>query len=300
MMRVIPVRPAGYGQTLIWRRRPLILAPVELAEPAPAPALPPVAHQKLIREQRAAEDADADLFGRWWEQIDLTLANSVVRQIDQQTAQGMIEKYEYLGNIGGFVSHCFGLFFDGCLGGVACYGSEYIENLGQWDKYGFTGKLILLKRGACAHWTPIGSASRLIRRSMALLPDHIEVVTATTDAEAGEVGTVYQASGFVHVRMHPATRWGAVGVHSRTLWQRHRVRRKADIAALGLTPMKETQKGRYFAFRGTKGAKRRNYRAIEHLIQPYPKRAACPQDELVPASASAVQPCEAAPVEALL
>ena len=261
-----------------------------------------IAHQKLIRDARAAEDADADLFGRWWEQIDLSLANSVVREIDYVTARGVIDKYEWLGTMPAVVWHCFGIFFDGCLGGVVTYGPEYIENLGQWDRYGYTGKIICLSRGACTHWSPAGSASRLIRKSMALLPDRFEVITATTDHEAGEVGTIYQACGFIHVRMNPATRWGAIGFRSRTLWQRWRIRKKSDMVARGLIPVKEHQKGRYFAFRGGKGAKRRHHRAIAHLIQPYPKRAACREDELVPASASAVQPCEAAPSpeEALL
>jgi hypothetical protein len=29
------------------------------------------AHQRIIRERRAAEDADVDLFGRWWQGINL-------------------------------------------------------------------------------------------------------------------------------------------------------------------------------------------------------------------------------------
>ena len=41
-----------------------------------------IAWQKQIRDKRAREDADVDLFGRWWEGLDLTLANSEVREID--------------------------------------------------------------------------------------------------------------------------------------------------------------------------------------------------------------------------
>ena len=95
--------------------------------------------------------------------------------------------------------HCFGIFFDGHLGGAVVYGPEYGENLGVWDRYGFTGKIIALKRGACLHWAHPHAASKLIRRSMDLLPERYEVVTATVDAAAGEIGTIYQACGFHYV-----------------------------------------------------------------------------------------------------
>jgi hypothetical protein len=256
-----------------------------------------IAWQKQIRDQRAATDADADLFGRWWEGIDLKLANSVVREVSLVTARGVIEKYEWLGKLSAVTWLSYGIFFDGCLGGVVCYGPEYCENLGRWDRYGFTGKIILLSRGACAHWTPVGTASRLIRKSMTLLPDRFEVVTATTDHEAGEVGTIYQACGFVSCKMNwLPRRWYAEGWPSRTLSQRFGVWTKSGIEALGLTPKLEHQKGRYFAFRGPKAAQRKHRRAIAHLITPYPKRdAARREDEQAPTCASAVQPCGAAP-----
>jgi hypothetical protein len=88
------------------------------------------------------------------------------------------------------------MFFGERLGGVAVYGDEYCENLGNWDRYGFTGKIIALLRGACLPWAHPHSASKLIRRSIDLLPGRIRVVTATCCAAAGEIGTVYQAAGF--------------------------------------------------------------------------------------------------------
>ena len=81
------------------------------------------------------------------------------------------------------------------------YGPEYGENLGVWQRYGFEGKIICLSRGACLPWAPKGSGSRLIRRSMRLLPDGYEIVTATVDPTLGEVGIVYQAAGFLFAPM---------------------------------------------------------------------------------------------------
>ena len=59
--------------------------------------------------------------------------------------------------------YCFGIFFDGELGGAVVYGPEYGANLGMWDRYGYSGKIIGLLRDACTHWAHPHSASKLIR-----------------------------------------------------------------------------------------------------------------------------------------
>jgi hypothetical protein len=154
------------------------------------------AHQRLIRERRAREDADVNLFGRWWESIDTDIRNARVGRISSATAEGVILDYEWLGTMPAVVWDCFGIYFDGHLGGVAVYSPEYSENLGVWDRFGFTGKMILLSRGACVHWAHPHAGSKLIRHSMRLLLPRYEVVTATVDSAAGEIGTIYQACGF--------------------------------------------------------------------------------------------------------
>jgi hypothetical protein len=100
----------------------------------------------------------------------------------------LIEQYEWLGTMPAVTRHCFGIFFDGELGGDALYGDEPGENLGVWDRYGFTGKITALARGACLPWAHPHAASKLIRRLMDLLPERYKVVTATVDALAGGLG----------------------------------------------------------------------------------------------------------------
>ena len=241
-----------------------------------------VAHQKLIRDRRAAEDADIDLFGRWWEGLDLTLSKSEVREIDHATAKTIIEKYEWLGNMGVMNLHHFGIFFDGHLGGVVVYTVEYIENLGKWDSYGFTGKIILLSRGACSHWTPVGTASRLIRRSMKLLPPKYEIVTCTVDAEAGEIGTIYQACGFYYTgQLSKGGPIMSADVNGKNVSQRHLRRIYGTRGQKALENVKDgsisnikahARKKRYFAFRGSRSSVKAHRLAIAHLIKPYPKR----------------------------
>ena len=137
--------------------------------------------------------------------------------------------------------HCFGIFFDGQLGGAVVYGSEYGENLGVWDRYGYSGRIIALQRGACAHWAHPHAASKLIRASMRLLPERYAVVTATVDAMAGEIGTIYQAAGFDYVGvMHPGRR-ALIKVSGRTISERRAgliagTQGRRALAALGFVP----------------------------------------------------------------
>jgi len=264
---------------------------------SPTPALVGKAWQRIIREERAATDADVDLFGRWWELVDTDISKAVVREVDIQTARGIIETYEWMKCLPAVVWHCYGIFFDGHLGGVVTYGPEYSENLGKvaretgkvaadWSKYGFEGKMILLSRGACTHWAHPHAGSKLIRRSIKMLPRKFEVITATTDPAAGEVGTIYQACGFHYVgsmrqanprvafRSRDRHAWRIKGkiVGPRAMRQRIGSTRWEEVKKFypDAEPVMEYSKHRYFAFRGKhQGA---HLEAIKHLVKPYPKR----------------------------
>lgn len=258
------------------------------------------AHQRIIRERRASEDTDADMFGKWWQGINVDIAKADIRQVSYETAKSIIEKYEWLECMPAVVWYNYGIFFDGCCAGVVCYGPEYSENLGKvaretgrkcadWSKYGFEGKMILLSRGACTHWAHPHSASKLIRESMKLLPPQYEIVTSTCDPAAGEIGTIYQACGFDYVgsmrdnreavksRYMDRDGWIVYGkiVGSRSMRQRCGSTKAADIARVfpEAIKIKQHSKHRYFAFRGTAAVKKRNRAAIAHLLNPFPKRA---------------------------
>ena len=57
-----------------------------------------------------------------------------------------------------------------------------------------------LARGACVHWAPPSTNSRLIAKSCAMEAAHgVALVVAFADTDAGEIGTVYQAANFDYV-----------------------------------------------------------------------------------------------------
>jgi len=127
------------------------------------------AWQYLKRVEKAKEEQSHP----YWEHLDLNLKNAEVRQVDRQLASKIITEYEWLGCMPAISQYYYGIFFEDICGGVVVFGAEYSENTGVWDKYGFTGKMILLSRGVCLHWTPKNTNSKLIMGAIKLLPKKI-------------------------------------------------------------------------------------------------------------------------------
>ena len=245
------------------------------------------AHQKMVRDKMKREDA-LNLFGEWWEGIDTDIKRAEIKEINVRTATSLIEKYEWLGGMPAMVKYCYGIYFDGNLGGAVVYSTEYIENLGRWDKYDFTNKIILLSRGACVHWAHPHSASKLITSSMKMLPEKYKIVTATVDEQAGEIGTIYQACNFDYIG---SMRENNPKVNSRKndrfgvkikgkLYGARSIRQK-----IGTTKKEEilkrfpdaefipqANKKRYFYFLGNRKERKYHKAQIEDQIKPYPKR----------------------------
>ena len=241
------------------------------------------AHQKIVRDRMAISDGDG-LFGRYWEGLNLSLRDCVIKELDLASASKMIVKYEWLGCMPAVNFFAFGIFFDGVCGGCVVFGQEYTENLGVWDKYDFTNKIILLSRGVCLHWAPKNANSKLIMAAIKLLPEKYKIVTATTDSLAGEVGTIYQACNFKYVgSMREASGltidregWLIDGklYGSRAIRQKIGSQKHSEILAMFPTAekIKQVSKSRYFYFRGSKREIKYYESKINHLIKPYPKR----------------------------
>jgi len=244
------------------------------------------AHQRIVREERAVTDTD-NLFGNWWDVLNKDLSKTIVKPITHQEAKEIIEKYEWLGCMSAINLFYFGIFFDGACGGCVVYGLEYSENLGVWDKYDYTGKMILLSRGVCVHWTPKNTGSKLIMESIRLLPEKYKIVTCTVDALAGEIGTIYQACNFHYIgnmrennpnvkNALPRDAWKIKGklYGSRAIRAKIGSQRKEEI--LKYFPdaeyCEQKSKERYFYFTGSRKEKAYHLSKIQDFIKDYPKR----------------------------
>lgn len=252
------------------------------------------AHQRSIRETLAIEEAGQNLFGSYWNDIDVSFDKAVVKEIGYVTAKSIILRYEWLGNMG-TTEFAFGLYFDmpkgGYLGGVVCFGrtsgtNAYASVCGAEHK----DKVITLCRGACVHWSHEHSASFLISAACRLMTDKgFYVFLAYADPEAGEIGTVYQACNWLYCGRTGASEMfktpqgeikGArlVSAYTRDRrggelkYLRTRAEQKKTMEDSGFVFFKSAPKHRYVGLYGPKFQKRALRKALMWTVLSYPKR----------------------------
>lgn len=227
------------------------------------------AHQRIIREQKAI-DNDGGLFGSWWSELDLSIARAEVRETTLRTAASIIEEYEYLGTMPNAPMKAYGIFWEGNCGGVIVFGAisppSVAESVAPKE---LSEKVIQLSRGACVHWAHSHSASKLIAFGLREIEKlGWRIVIAYSDPDAGEIGTVYQATNWMYCGL-TAKRPDYLRPDG-TRWVGHM---KQGVAST-LKTVDRTRKGRYVYILGSKTERRHIRKQLLWKPQPYPKRAA--------------------------
>src|SRR3990172_775454 len=82
------------------------------------PTSPLQCHQYKMRKFCEETEHKENLFGAYWNDVDKSLKNSIVKPVSFETAKVIVEKYEWLKCMPSIVTHQFGIFFSGCCGGV--------------------------------------------------------------------------------------------------------------------------------------------------------------------------------------
>jgi len=247
-----------------------------------------VAWQKLIRDKAAARYKGKE----WWAGADLSLKKAVVRETTRAVAKKIIHEYEWLGTLPNCTRY-YGIFFDGwACGGVACWsqGGGGANVFAHMELGVERAEMSYLVRGACTHWTPKGTASKLI--SITLREEAKKgsaVAIAYSDTDAGEIGTVYQATNWLCIGRGAASVVEFVHKKSGRIYNQKIVqdmRQRAGkmgsmtfkegtelLLRSGFTSQKINPKYRY-VYIMAKGEKRKQIlRKIQKKITPYPKRA---------------------------
>ena len=246
-----------------------------------------IAHQYKIREEKSkTEILEFNI-------EDVYLKNSIIKRITKPVAEKIINEYEWLKCLPTHTKYHFGLFFKinnkEYLGGVLVYSPEYAENTGVWDKFGFTGKILLLSRGVCLWWTPKNTASYFISRVNKIIAKetHYRIITATVDPEAGEIGTIYQSLNWHYLGLMSGnyTNKGVEkkrisflinGVKRSSRWIRklHGTMKIDVIKQIypDMIVLKESRKRRYVTFIDNKYNNKKYYNSIKNIILKYPKR----------------------------
>jgi hypothetical protein len=245
-----------------------------------------IAHQYKIRLEKEVLEKKKLPFD-----INLiSLKKAVVKEISRSECEKIINEYEWLGYLPKYTKYHFGLFFEingiEYLGGVVALQPEYGDNVGVWDKYGFTNKIIQLSRGVCLWWSPKNSASFMISRVLKWLSKNTkyEVVSATVDSNAGEIGTIYQSLGWLYTgtmdgNLTPSgkerIRYG-YKLNNKIYNQRH-IRKMIGTASKetvlkhfpNIEIINMGRKKRYFKFIKNKHI---HITKIKHMLKSYPKR----------------------------
>jgi len=149
-----------------------------------------ICHQRKIKDEKR---------GKGWSPSDNRLDRAVVMEIPFRMARSFILQYEYLGTMPSGFRTAYGLFWDHTLGCCCVFGSP---NPMQIAKSMFGGKhmdsIMQIHRGASTWWAHEHSASFLIGESLRRLKAKgWKAVVAFADPQAGEIGTVYQATNWL-------------------------------------------------------------------------------------------------------
>lgn len=133
--------------------------------------------------------------------VDLDLKKARVIPVSREFAEQIILKYEWLGTMANTQIH-YGIFFQNYCAGVTCIGIK-----GNGFPTPYIGKefgiaiqdMVLLARGACVHWAPPGTNSKLVSFTCKLLKNYGKLILAYADTDAGEIGTIYQSCNWYYI-----------------------------------------------------------------------------------------------------
>lgn len=139
----------------------------------------------------------------------LNTRKAIIRRVSRKLASQIILKYEWLGTMAPTGYH-YGIFFGNYCAGVCCYGAGGATGgVNSHMPFGIDrNELATLARGACVHWAPGGANSKLVSFSLRLLAKdtRCKVAIAYSDTDAGEIGTIYQASNWVYIGLGASTK----------------------------------------------------------------------------------------------
>ena len=152
-----------------------------------------IAWQKKIRDEKRDNYKGV----KFWESIDLSLKNAIVREVNRPTAQKIILEYEWLGDMA-ITDKFYGIFFEEYCGGVICINTNGVAIHGHTKFEIKQNELSYFARGACPFWTPTGTASKLLSYALKFERQRgAKAAIAFVDTDAGEYGTIYQATNWL-------------------------------------------------------------------------------------------------------
>lgn len=206
--------------------------------------------------------------------FDDDVAGYSVRQIPNKEAHWFLLNIHYAKRIPS-ISFTYGLFHDGELVGVVCYGTPASSTLCKgicgepWQKH-----VLELNRLVLLHNLP-NEASRLVGASLKLLPKP-RIIVSFADTAQNHEGVVYQATNFLYTGLSAKFKDPKVkGLeHQHHATYAHGLTNQQVIEKFGASNVyfvERSRKHRYVIFLGNKKEKRKMLADFRYKNQPYPK-----------------------------
>lgn len=198
-------------------------------------------------------------------------------------ARQYIATYHYTKTMPDSTMHCFSGWYGSVLAGIIVFGMGSGKNQ-------YTSIIPNIKNGEYLELTrmwspdsmPRNTESRLISKSISMLPKEIKLILSFADPSRNHTGTIYQATNFYYCGMSAGGKVlvteDGIEKHPRLLGiyrMRHPEYEGLSNEELmkkhGWTYRESSPKHRYIMLRGDKKTKKELYKYIQGMIQPYPK-----------------------------
>jgi hypothetical protein len=267
-----------------------------------------VCWQKQLRDQHNAEGVPPV--------PHLDIKRAIVRPVSRELAKQIIYKYEWLGTMASTSLH-YGIFFGMYCAGVCCVAVNGVGTAGPYvgDRFKVErNKVATLARGACVHWSPIGSNTKLVSWACKLVARETEskIIIAYSDSDAGEVGTIYQACNWVYTGLTTGVSRPDMNIVSPSgrVLNRRSLGSMSKYTSGNIKTLRERLKNEGWTEQSSNPKHRYVYvldksdRAlvdrVERMRQPYPKRVPRGSGEIDNAADTSLQTGGASPTDPLL
>ena len=214
---------------------------------------------------------------------DICVGEIVVREIEKSVARKYISTFHYSKTMPDSTRFCYGGFYEDRLVGVICYGmgcgkNQYTAIVPSIKN----GEYIELTRLWCVNSAPMNTESKIISKSLKLLPPEIKLVISFSDESEGHCGIIYQATNWYYLGKNKGGKMllmpNGIKKHPRLLGiyrMRHpEYRNYTNTELMNLLKYTYTDGGckyRYVYLRGSKKEKKEMYQYIKDRIESYPK-----------------------------
>ena len=206
-----------------------------------------------------------------------------IKLINSKSARKYIATYHYSKTLPDSTKYIYACFLGGSIAGIICYGmgaskNQYTSLIQDIKK----GQYLELTRLWCHDNMPHNTESKIISKSLKMLPKQYKLILSFADPSKGHLGIIYQATNWFYCGMTNngkslITNDGIVK-HVRLLGiykKRHpELKNKSNEEIMNIYKWKYIKnygKHRYVMLRGSKKEKKTLYEKIKKKISNYPK-----------------------------